>query len=256
MFEVVLSHQWMNPFIATFTISVIPILSLVFVPLLNSKQSGLPLNFMMCFAAGSLLTDALDHLTEEAATRDPQTVTMQTLLGIVLFFAIDKITRFVHDHDSSSHSAGYLSLIADAVHNFTDGLAIAASFGKNMRSGLATTAAIFMHEIPHELGDYALLSKSGYNHAEIIQLQFLTAGAAFAGTGVGVAIENGWMNIGKDSQWLLPLTCGGFLYLSLCTILSEVVQNDKRNKSFLECIKDILAVLGGIAVLHFLETII
>jgi len=284
------AYEWLNPFAATFLVSIVPIGFLLGIPLVSrflngtsskmtarkslsrkaeshthghGQESGLPLNAMMCFAAGSLLADSLDHLTEEAKTRDPHTVTAQVLIGIVAFFLIDRFSRLVHTHDhSSAHdqkarralSVGYLSLVADAVHNFTDGLAIAASFSRSLRSGLSTTLAIFMHEIPHELGDYALLAKSGFAHAKIIHLQLMTAGAAFAGTAVGVSIESGWLGQGSgEQQWLLPVTCGGFLYLALCTIMSEVMGDEARNKSVRHLLVDTGALLLGIAVLQVFE---
>lgn len=262
-------QDWWTPFLATFVISIIPIGILLAMPLVSrlfedqkgkrstrsSKQPqqhhGLPLNSMMCFAAGSLLADALDHIVEEAKDGNSDVVCTYVLAGIVIFFVIDRLTRLVHGHDhQQSTSVGYLSLIADAVHNFTDGLAIAASFGKSHRSGLSTTTAIFMHEIPHELGDYALLAKSGFSHGRIIWLQVMTAGAAFAGTAAGIAVEWGAV-AGTGPNWLLPVTCGGFLYLALCTILPEVLGDQHQTPRKL--LIDSGALLGGIAVLRILE---
>lgn len=258
--------QWTHPFLATFVISIIPIGLLLAMPLLGSllgkfqgkkskKAQSLPLNSIMCFAAGSLLADALNHLAEEAKENDPSTVALQALIGIFLFFMIDRVSRLAssHSHKKSSQSIGYLSLIADAVHNFTDGLAIAASFARSFKSGIATTTAIFMHEIPHELGDYALLAKSGFGHVKIIQLQVLTAGAAFLGTAVGIAIESGAVASSMGHSWLLPVTCGGFLYLALCSILSEVMEDEKRNKNARMVLLDAVYFGAGIAMLQYLE---
>lgn len=270
-----LMHDWWSPFLATFVVSIIPIGILLAMPLASRLLDGrqapgkritrsgkksvephprLPLNAMMCFAAGSLLADALEHIVEEAKEGNAETVCTFTLAGIVIFFVIDRMTRLVHRHDSShsSSSVGYLSLIADAVHNFTDGLAISASFAKSRRSGLATTTAIFMHEIPHELGDYALLSKSGFSHSHILWLQVMTAGAAFAGTAVGLVVEWGAL-AGTGPNWLLPLTCGGFLYLGLCTILPEVLGDQEAPQGPRQLLVDAGALLGGIAVLQLLE---
>jgi zinc transporter ZupT len=262
-----LTPQWIQPFLATFVISIIPVGMLLAMPLIGSvlrmfqgksstKAKGLPLNSIMCFAAGSLLADALNHLAEEAKQNDPRTVAIQTLVGIFVFFLIDRVSRLAGSHNQkrSSQSIGYLSLIADAVHNFTDGLAIAASFAKSIKSGVATTTAIFMHEIPHELGDYALLAKSGFSHAKIIQLQLLTAGAAFAGTAVGMAIESGELVSSVGHSWLLPVTCGGFLYLALCSILSEVMEDGNRNKTLSPIILDSIYFAAGIAMLQYLES--
>lgn len=251
MFEAFLPYEAYFPLGATFVVSIIPVFMLMAIP----KGGRLPLDSMMCFAAGSLLADSLHHLVEEAGrAKDPQGVALYVLAGIVSFFLIDRLSQLFHQHDhkqsgKTSHSAGYLSLIADGVHNFTDGLAISASFSKGCPSGLATTLAIFMHEIPHELGDYAVLAKSGFGHGRIIQLQMMTAGAAFAGTAVGMGIQSGSL-IQIDGDWLMPVTCGGFLYLALCTILGEV-NGEKGNARTV--LSNVLAMVSGIGVLHLLE---
>lgn len=262
--EFAAGQEWAKPFVATFVVSIIPVLMLLAIPALSAvlgggrkgkgaqKAAGLPLSLMMCFAAGSLLTDSLFHLAEEAKERDPHTVALHTLLGIVLFFVIDKGSRLIHTHGSSaSSSTGYLSLIADGVHNFTDGLAIAASFAKGHKSGVATTVAIFMHEIPHELGDYALLAKAGFSHGRIIQVQLFTGAAAFAGTAVGAGIERGALS-GRGGDWLLPVTCGGFLYLGLCSILGEVLSDSSRNAAK-HAAAETAAFVLGIGILTVLE---
>ncbi|KAJ1674307.1 hypothetical protein EV182_003545, partial [Spiromyces aspiralis] len=85
--------------------------------------------------------------------------------------------------------SAYLNLIADATHNFTDGLAISASFYLSFGAGLSTFVAVFFHEIPHELGDFAILIQSGFSRSTALMSQFFTAIGALAGTVVGVLIE-------------------------------------------------------------------
>lgn len=264
---------WWYPLLATFFISAVPIGLLSFVPLVeklilrkaNIKrrstrhgdvEKGLPLSMMMSFAAGSLVTDAVHHFAE---LNSPETgLVFWTLAGIVFFFFVDKLGRFASAQSSDitkkASSIGYLSLIADAIHNFTDGLAIAASFSQSKTAGgISTTLAIFLHEIPHELGDYAVLAKAGYRHAKIMYLQIATALAAFIGTITGIAIEYGLFGMYFDTNILLPFTSGGFLYLGLCTILSEVLSNDTRSASFSAIFIDTGAFILGSALLQFLE---
>ncbi|KAJ2613320.1 hypothetical protein EV177_002570 [Coemansia sp. RSA 1804] len=85
--------------------------------------------------------------------------------------------------------SAYLNLVADATHNFTDGLAMSASFYLSHAAGLSTFVAVFFHEIPHELGDFAILVQSGFSRTSALASQFFTALGAIAGTCAGILIE-------------------------------------------------------------------
>jgi zinc transporter 7 len=160
-----------------------------------------------------------------------------------------------NDHCHPNGTSGVLSLMADALHNFTDGLALAASFSRDIRLGLTTTAAILFHEVPHELGDYAILAKSGYNHQEIIKLQVMTAGAAFLGTFAGIVLHMGWLPFLKfiNEDTLLPFAAGGFLYVALCSILPEVLNDLKNSRKSSTLFIQILSFGAGIALMALIE---
>lgn len=154
--------------------------------------------------------------------------------------------------------SGMLNLIADPTHNFTDGLAIAASFFKSTQLGVSTSIAILIHEIPHEIGDYAILLQSGMGHYKAILLQFVTAIGALMGTALGVALQNGFdltifgeISIKSQSfntDWIIPFTAGGFMYVALATILPEVNEastSKGAKQSFLE----LLSFMVGVALM-------
>ncbi|KAL7676818.1 hypothetical protein ACOME3_003068 [Neoechinorhynchus agilis] len=105
--------------------------------------------------------------------------------------------------------SGYLSLLADFSHNFTDGLAMGASFMVTGRLGLVTSLAVLLHEIPHELGDYALLVRSGIKPINAIYLQLVTAIGAFLGCILAIFAGNE-----VSINFVLPITAGGFIYSS------------------------------------------
>ena len=131
-------------------------------------------------------------------------------------------------------SSVLLNLLGDSLHNFTDGLAIGATFAASeihshdasvlslikSRGGLAT-ASVFFHEVPHELGDFATLLNAGFSRNMAIGAQFLTAIAAFVGTAFG--LYSSQLIEGLGHEVLLPFTAGGFLYLASCTILPEIL---------------------------------
>eukprot|EP01089_Gocevia_fonbrunei_P022237 TRINITY_DN891_c0_g1_i2.p1 TRINITY_DN891_c0_g1~~TRINITY_DN891_c0_g1_i2.p1 ORF type:complete len:360 (+),score=48.47 TRINITY_DN891_c0_g1_i2:400-1479(+) len=116
--------------------------------------------------------------------------------------------------------SAYLNLFADATHNFTDGLAIGASFLQSTPLGLSTTLAVLFHEIPHEIGDYAILIQSGFPKSKAIGAQVLTAVGAIMGTCVGIMIEG----VGTAAaSWVLPFTAGGFIYIATVNVIPELL---------------------------------
>ncbi|GAB0138903.1 hypothetical protein EsDP_00007124 [Epichloe bromicola] len=137
---------------------------------------------------------------------------------------------------------GYLNLIADFTHNITDGLAMSASFYASPTIGATTTVAVFFHEIPHEVGDFALLVQSGFSKRAAMASQFVTAIGAFLGTLIGIAVQefSGGQKAGSDAfmprnaglwgtslTWgdmLLPFTAGTFLYVGTVAVIPELLE--------------------------------
>jgi zinc transporter 7 len=133
---------------------------------------------------------------------------------------------------------GYLNLIADFTHNITDGLAMSSSFYASPTIGATTTVAVFFHEIPHEVGDFALLIQSGFSKKEAMGAQFITAIGALLGTCIGIAVQEYGGNsssvggsapglFGTSLQWgdmLLPFTAGTFLYVGTVAVIPELLE--------------------------------
>ncbi|KAI8874122.1 Zinc/iron permease, partial [Ramicandelaber brevisporus] len=127
----------------------------------------------------------------------------------------------------------YLNMVADASHNFTDGLAIAASFYTSRSIGISTFIAVAFHEIPHEFGDFAILLRGGFPRWKAIATQGLTAIGAFMGTFVGILLEEIARGNSKDSvlgtfliawsQLVIPFTAGGFLYIATCGVIPDLL---------------------------------
>jgi zinc transporter 7 len=129
---------------------------------------------------------------------------------------------------------------ADFTHNITDGLAMSASFYASPTIGATTTVAVFFHEIPHEVGDFALLVQSGFSKRAAMGAQFLTAVGALLGTLIGIAVQelgggksgDGPMPMnggiwGTSLTWgdmLLPFTAGTFLYVGTVAVIPELLE--------------------------------
>ncbi|KAL8688624.1 MAG: hypothetical protein Q9224_004837, partial [Gallowayella concinna] len=144
------------------------------------------------------------------------------------------------DPSQSIKLSAYLNLIADFTHNITDGLAMSSSFYASPTLGATTTVAVFFHEIPHEVGDFALLIQSGFSKKRAMGAQFVTAAGAFLGTCLGIAVQE----MGKSSDtaaggprymglagtglgWgdlLLPFTAGTFLYVGTVAVIPELLE--------------------------------
>lgn len=139
--------------------------------------------------------------------------------------------------------SGYLNLAADFTHNFTDGLAIGASFLVSPAVGAVTTLTILLHEVPHEIGDFAILVQSGCTKRKAMCLQLLTALGALAGTACSLLAEG----VGAAATaWILPFTAGGFVYIATVTVLPELLAG---RSSFGQSLMEILALLFGVGMM-------
>merc|ERR1711935_795936 len=139
--------------------------------------------------------------------------------------------------------AGYLNLAADAFHNFTDGLAIGASFMAGNAVGFTTTFSILFHEIPHEIWDYAILIQSGVPPMKAILLQSLTALAALAGCLVALFAHGAGQ--AAAAGIILPFTAGGFIYIATVSVIPELLEGT----SLMQSIYEIVALLAGVGMM-------
>ncbi|CAI5741902.1 unnamed protein product [Peronospora destructor] len=137
-------------------------------------------------------------------------------------------------------AAGYLNLAADFSHNFTDGLAIGATFLRG--TGWTTTVAMLLHELPHEIGDFAILIQSGFTRREAMATQLLTAIGAMIGTIIGLLMEG----VGNStSVWISPFTAGGFIYIACTSVMPELLEDC----SLAQSLKEMAAMCAGIGLM-------
>lgn len=151
------------------------------------------------------------------------------------------------DPNQSVKLGGILNMIADFTHNITDGLAMSASFYASPTVGATTTMAVFFHEIPHEVGDFALLIQSGFTKRAAMGAQFVTAVGALLGTLIGIAVQELGGAGGSSSEtaamdggiWgtsltygdlLLPFTAGTFLYVGTVAVIPELLETGKNKR--------------------------
>jgi zinc transporter 7 len=147
----------------------------------------------------------------------------------------------------SMEVAGYLNLAADFTHNFTDGLAIGASYLAGNSIGIVTTITILLHEVPHEIGDFAILIKSGCSKKKAMFLQLTTAVGALAGNVLALLGTSE-----ESSPWILPFTAGGFIYIATVSVIPELLEH---NTKLGQSLKEISALLLGVGMMVLITLI-
>ncbi len=214
---------------------------------------------MVSLSVGILLATSLLHALPEAFESKADTRALfATLLGGLLgFFLLEKlaILRHSHHHELDGHShehghdaheagkAGWMILVGDGLHNFTDGILIAAAFLANPNLGLVTGLAIIAHEIPQEIGDFIVLLNAGFSRKRAYGYNLICSLMAVAGGLLGYAtLENA-------SQWIpyvLVLASSGFIYIAVSDLMPQM----QRRATLRETITQVILItLGVVAVL-------
>nr|XP_055071760.1 zinc transporter ZIP10 isoform X1 [Misgurnus anguillicaudatus] len=127
--------------------------------------------------------------------------------------------------DAGIASIAWMVIMGDGMHNFSDGLAIGAAFSANITGGISTSVAVFCHELPHELGDFAVLLKAGMSVKQAIVYNVLSALMAYAGMVIGTAVGQYAHNV---TSWIFAVTAGMFLYVALVDMLPEMLHGDSE----------------------------
>lgn len=178
---------------------------------------------LVALAAGTLLGGALFHLIPAAlaAMPDPTVVFLWVAAGFTLFLGLEQFLSWHHCHTAPCRHQPltYLILIADTLHNFIDGLAVGAAFLIDLRVGFAVVLATAAHEVPQELGDFAVLIHGGWTSRRALFYNLLSALTCLAGGLVAYA-----SSARLDVTFLLPFAAGNFLYIAAADLIPEVKQ--------------------------------
>jgi len=227
-------------FIATIIVSLI---SLVGLFLYRFRQHSFVL---VSFAVGALLGDAFIHILPESyAQSNSATVAWLLISGMLIFFSVEKFMRWRHCHEPEcdDHVVS-ISLVGDTVHNFIDGMIIAGSFLTSTHLGIVTTIAVILHEIPQEIGHFGIFfhHKVSLKKALILNL----TSALFAVLGCFLVLV---FRIFEFSQYILPLTAGGFIYLASSDLIPELHRHETSPRHSLY---QIIGVILGFSLMALL----
>lgn len=245
-----MAQTWLYTILSVLVISSVSLIG-IFTIFVNTDKLKKMLLFLVSFAAGVLLADAFLHLIPEAFSKiaSPIKISLFILLGIIIFFILEKFIHWRHCHVLTSedhpHPLGMMNLIGDSFHNFMDGVLIAGSFLISPALGLTTSFAVFAHEIPQEIGDFSVLLHAGYSRQKAVFFNFLSALAAIVGAVLTLLAGN---RIGNISQFIVPLTAGGFIYIASSDLIPEL----KKETALIKSAGQLLAILSGIGLMVLL----
>lgn len=224
----------------TFIASIASLFLVAFL-LLHEKWIRKVAFYLVSFGAGALLATGFTDTLPEAVALSKNSFLLTTLF-IALFFLIERIFMHFHHHEDEAEKKLRLPisflLFGDALHNFIDGISIATTFLVSFPLGIITTTAVFIHEIPHELGDFGILLHSGYSRKKVLGFNVLTGVTAFIGAILGFYFGE---KIHGSLPVLLSLTSANFIYLSLADLLPEIHEQVKK-----DAIKHVALFFAGV----------
>ena len=210
---------------------------------------------MVSYAIGAMLgavfLDLLPHALEHAVSID--TVLAAVLGGILFFFLLEKLVLSrhchedhceAHEHPAHHHSpraSGWLILLGDAVHNFVDGILIAAAFMGGIEIGIVTALAIIAHKIPQETGDFVILIHSGFNRAKAILFNLLASVTTLLGAVLAYLLFSGmeaWV------PYLLALAAASLVYVSVADLIPGLHKRAEIKATVVQMVMILLGVLS------------
>lgn len=230
--------------IAVSALSLVGIITII----IRERDMEKALIVLVSLSAGVLMGGAFLHLLPEALEKaSPDSVFPYLLAGFVLFFIVEKVFHWRHCHKGGCeiHSFAYMNLLGDSLHNFIDGLIIAASFVADINLGIATTLAVALHELPQEIGDFGVLVYGKFSRRKALLMNFITAVTAVLGGVIGYFFSNYYE---YSILMLLPVAGGGFIYIAASDLIPEI----RKEPSLLRSMLNAAVFLVGIIIMHLL----
>jgi zinc and cadmium transporter len=207
-------------------------------------------NWLVSYAVGTLLGASLLHLVPEALEHLPPTNALASLLGgILTFFLLEKLVIWRHCHEQDEcavHStAASLVIVGDAFHTFVDGAIIGAAVLTSVPLGISTAIATASHEIPQELGDFAILLNAGHSRGKAMLLNLMSGVAGILGT---VMVYFSVSRVPVLLPYVLAFAAGSFLYVAM----SDLIPDLHRNSRGAHPLRQVLLIAAGIGTMSLL----
>jgi zinc and cadmium transporter len=242
---------WFGSLASTLIVSIISITGIFFLSLKTQRLKKVVF-VLVSFAVGALLGNVFFHLLPESfeSIENTSLIAILVMIGILVFFIMEKFLHWHHGHsvEEPTHqhpkSYGYISLFADGMHNFTDGILIAAGWMASPEIGIATTLAVVLHEIPQEISDFGILIHAGFTAKKAILLNFYAALAAILGNVVTLLLGT---RIESFAFYVLPIAAGGFIYLAGTDLMPEL----NKDRSKLNSLIQLIMIIAGLLLMYF-----
>lgn len=234
-----MSSELLFSILATLFVSGVSLVSILILLTKLSTKNTL-VTALVSFAAGSLIGDVFFHLLPEKLETGGYSneLAFGIIIGIIIMLLVEAYLHCSHDssdelaqHHKENTQLAILNILGDAIHNFLDGIAIGISFLVNPATGIASTIAIIMHEIPQELADTSILIYSGWRRKKIVIINFLIALTAVSGAVSVFLLNNIFENI---ETFLVPVAIGQFLYIALADLLPVIHKKSGWKKYLIE----------------------
>jgi zinc and cadmium transporter len=242
------------------------VVSVVLAAALSAPLLGLIVKHLVSLSTGVLLGTALLHVLPEAfeSSVPPHELFLTLLGGLMFFFLLEKAELYRHGHhhedDHHDHHHGFdadqagrggLSvLVGDSIHNFCDGIIIAAAFMANPQLGFVTAAAIIAHEIPQEVGDYIVLINAGLSRTRALVYNAISGMAAVVGGVLGYVLIGAWQ---QYLPYLMVVAASSFVYVAVADLIPQL----QKRLSWRETVAQIFWLAAGLgmiaSIVQFIE---
>ncbi|RZK99710.1 MAG: ZIP family metal transporter [Rubrivivax sp.] len=214
---------------------------------LSAPLLSLIVRHLVSLSTGVLLGTALLHVLPEAfeSTVEPHALFMTLLVGLMFFFLLEKAELYRHghhhEHDGHHHHhhfdreqagrGGWSVLVGDSIHNFCDGVIIAASFLADPQVGLVTALAIIAHEIPQEVGDYIVLLNAGFSRTRALVYNAISGLAAVVGGVLGYVLIDPWQHY---LPYMMVVAASSFIYVAVADLIPQLQKRLSWRDTFLQ----------------------
>ena len=242
------------------------LISVLLAAALSAPLLGLIVRHLVSLSTGVLLGTALLHVLPEAfgSGEPPQALFLTLLGGLLFFFLLEKAELYRHghhhEHDDHDHHHGFDAeqagrggwsvLVGDSIHNFCDGVLIAAAFLADPQLGIVTALAIIAHEIPQEVGDYIVLINAGFSKGKALLFNALSGLAAVAGGVLGYFLLGPWQEL---LPYLMVVAASSFVYVAVADLIPQLQKRLSGRDTVLQIVwmgAGLLMIGGIVSVLH------
>ncbi len=246
-----MENVWIGAIGSTLIVSVLSFSGILLLAMRPTQLQRM-IFILVSFAVGALFGNTFFMLIPEsfALIDNSRLIGILIVSGLVVMFILEKFIHWHHchnvTHEHDEAPLGYISLITDSLHNFTDGVLIAAAWMASPEVGIATTLAVVVHEIPQEISDFGVLLHAGFSRRKALFLNFIAASAAILGAVLTVMLGTVSENL---ITFILPFAAGGFIYLAGSDLIPELHRESSVRKSLVQ----LTAILTGLVLMFFLS---